>query len=171
MRKVELAAPSRCPGGGWGSPRASGPPGWRGARMLPDLLVGADALHMGRLRRTQGRSCPRSRSSPAPGSSPMSVGQVAADLAGQRELAVRERARAGKAGGDVAARAAVHAAARLALRAAALLHARPFSTITIFLLLPLRSISSAVNIPAGPAPTITTSAFIKITSKHKNSTP
>ena len=49
--------------------------------------------------------------------------------------------------------------------------ARPFSTITIFLLLPLRSISSAVNIPAGPAPTITTSAFIKITSKHKNSTP
>ena len=47
--------------------------------------------------------------------------------------------------------------------------ARPFSTITIFFLLPRRSISKAVKMPAGPAPTITTSALI-MTSRHKNST-
>ena len=40
---------------------------------------------------------------------------------------------------------------------------RPFSTMTIFFLLPFLSISSAVKMPAGPAPTMTTSAFIKIT--------
>ena len=46
-------------------------------------------------------------------------GQVAADIAAQRELAVRERARAGETGRDVAIRLAVHALAGLGLRAAA----------------------------------------------------
>ena len=40
--------------------------------------------------------------------------------------------------------------------------ARPFSTMTIFFFEPRRNISSAVKIPAGPAPTMTTSAFMSL---------
>ena len=90
------------------------------ARMSPDLLVVADALDMlvcAELKVDLIRVVYRLlRQALA-----YERGQVAADFAGQRELAVRERARAGKAGGDMAARAAVHAHARLDLRAAALL--------------------------------------------------
>ena len=52
-------------------------------------------------------------------------GQVAADIAAQRELAVRERARAGETGRDVAIRLAVHAPASLGLRAAAVFNGLP----------------------------------------------
>ena len=52
-------------------------------------------------------------------------GQVAADIAAQRELAVRERARAGETGRDVAIRLAVHALAGLGLRAAAVFNRLP----------------------------------------------
>ena len=48
------------------------------------------------------------------------VGQLAADLAGQRQLAVRERPRAGKPGGDGAGRLAVDADAGLVFGAVAL---------------------------------------------------
>ena len=53
-------------------------------------------------------------------------GQVAADLTGQGELAVRERARAGKARGDMADGLAVHADAGLGLGAAALFKGAAF---------------------------------------------
>lgn len=52
-------------------------------------------------------------------------GQVAADIAAQRELAVRECARAGETGRDVAIRLAVHALAGLGLRAAAVFNGLP----------------------------------------------
>ena len=52
-------------------------------------------------------------------------GQVAADIAAQRELAVRERARAGETGRDVAIRLAVHTPASLGLRAAAVFNGLP----------------------------------------------
>ena len=52
-------------------------------------------------------------------------GQIAADIAAQRELAVRERARAGETGRDVAIRLAVHALAGLGLRAAAVFNGLP----------------------------------------------
>ena len=48
------------------------------------------------------------------------VGQLAADLIGQRQLAVRERARTGKAGGDGTGRLAVDADAGFVLGAMAL---------------------------------------------------
>ena len=50
--------------------------------------------------------------------------QIAANLIGKRELAIRKRARAGKAGRDMAIRAAVHALLRLRLRATALFDRR-----------------------------------------------
>ena len=50
------------------------------------------------------------------------VGQLAADLIGQGQLAVRECARAGKAGGDGTGRLAVYADAGFILGAVALFH-------------------------------------------------
>ena len=55
---------------------------------------------------------------------------------------------------------AVYTLLRLGLRAAAVFDGRALFQMTIFLPLPLRIISSAVKMPAGPAPTMTTSVLI-----------
>jgi len=92
---------------------------------LLDILAGVDALHMGVCAELQidligvvdqllGKLLPDEG------------GQVAAHLIGKAQLAVRERARTGKAGGDGAGGAAVDAVANLRLGAVALFHGLAF---------------------------------------------
>ena len=54
------------------------------------------------------------------------LGQITADIAGQRQLPVREGTRAGKSGGDVAIGLAVHAVSGLCLGAGAVFHCFSF---------------------------------------------
>ena len=88
---------------------------------LLDVLTGVDALHMGVCAELQinfiGVVDQLLRKL-----LPDEGGQVAAHLIRQAQLAVRERARTGKAGGDGAGGAAVDAVAYLCLGAVALFH-------------------------------------------------
>ena len=92
---------------------------------LLDVLAGVDALHMGvgtefevDLIRVVDELLRELLADEA--------GQVAADLIGEAQLAVRESARTGEAGGDGAGGAAVDAVAQLCLGAVALFHRLAF---------------------------------------------
>ena len=85
------------------------------------------------------------------------LGQAAAHLVAQRELAIRKRAGAGKAGCDMAKRLAIDAFLRLNLGAESFFYRLAFFHNGDFFLLPHFNISMAVKMPAGPAPTMTTS--------------
>ncbi len=125
---------------------------------LLDVLAGVDALHMGVSAELEvdlvgvvdellGKVCADE------------AGQVAADLIGEAQLAVGEGARTGEAGGDGAGGAAVDAVAVSALGQWRFSTGLPFSTSRMCFLLPRRSSSTAVKMPAGPAPTMMRSYF------------
>ncbi len=82
------------------------------------------------------------------------IGQIAAHLVGERKLSVGESARTGKTGGYAAAPRTVDAVPDFRFGTVTLFNGEPFSIRRIFCFEPRRSISIAVNIPAGPAPTM-----------------
>ena len=125
---------------------------------LLDLLAGVDALHMGVCAELQidlvgvvDELLSELLADEA--------GQVAADLIGQAQFTVREGTGTGETGGDGAGGAAVDAVAKLCLGQWRFSTGLPFSTSRIFFLLPWRSSSTAVKMPAGPAPTMIRSYF------------